>query len=314
MLVVCGGCGHVPLDYPRTASFAVRCVGRTDLGRAVAPAGGGAPGGVGAAAAANGAGRDGARVAMVEMAQKSLDLQYFMWEDDLVGDLLLDCVLKAADRGVRVRLLLDDFYQLGRDKRWAAVDSHPNIEVRMFNPLGGSRTSKFSRSMNYGLGPSRNRGRMHNKALVVDGAGVVVGGRNIADEYFAASEEYNFADQDLLAIGPAAREAADVFDQYWNSPVAIPVEAFAKGDSKMLDAVRGGARRIRRRGTRSTRRVCGTRTWWTRSGIIRCRGSGRRRRSWRTIRASRCWTSRTSRGRSWRRGWRRRWSRRGTRC
>jgi len=240
LLVLCG-CGSAPLDYRRTASFAFHSPQETELGRAVESRAAAHPGESGIFLLPTGPEAMAARLALAEVAQRSLDLQYFMWEDDLVGNVLLGSVLAAGDRGVRVRLLLDDYFQIGRDKKWAAVDGHPNIEVRMFNPAGGVRSSKLSRAVQYAFGPKRIQGRMHNKAMVADGAAVIVGGRNMADEYFAAHEEYNFADQDVLAVGPAARAASDTFDQYWNSPLAVPITAFAKAGSPTLDEVRAAA-------------------------------------------------------------------------
>lgn len=243
--LVLSGCAEAPLDYPRTASIAFRSPQETELGRAVEAQAAAHPGESGLLLLPMGPEAIVTRVKMAELAQKSIDMQYFIFEDDVVGNLLLSRVLAAADRGVRVRLLLDDYYQPARDKWWAAIDSHPNIEVRMFNPIGSCRSWSMSRPLYFVFGPERIRGRMHNKAMLVDGAVVIVGGRNIADEYFGVNEVFNFADQDMLAIGPAACEASDVFDQYWNSPVSIPVQAFAKACPGDLDEVRAGvARRV----------------------------------------------------------------------
>jgi putative cardiolipin synthase len=137
-------------------------------------------------------------------------------------------------------MLLDDYWQAGRDRRLAGIGAHPNIELRVFNPVGGDRVHEFSRSLHYAFGPKRIRGRMHNKSLIVDAAAVVVGGRNIADEYFAANREYNFGDVDMVVIGQAVRDVSETFDQYWNAPLALPIEAFvsAKQGAECLAEVR----------------------------------------------------------------------------
>ena len=221
------GCSDAPLDFPRTVSFAFNSPQETKLGRAIEPQAKAHPGESGVYLLAGG-GPDAlvARTVLIDAAEKSIDFQYFMFEDDLVSNFLLDHIFAAADRGVHVRMLLDDYWQAGRDRRLAGIGAHPNIELRVFNPVGGDRSAHFSRTLNYVFGPGRIRGRMHNKSLIVDAAAVVVGGRNIADENFAANEEFNYGDVDMVVIGHAVTEVAQTFDQYWNSPVALPIQAF----------------------------------------------------------------------------------------
>ena len=166
------------------------------------------------------------RAAASRNAGRSLDLQYYYWNDDLTGRLLANEVLKAADRGVRVRLLLDDINAYGRDANFCAFDAHPNIEVRLFNPCR-SRAGPFRRGLEMLLRYYSVVRRMHNKAWIVDGRLAIVGGRNIGDEYFDAAEASNFRDMDVLMVGPAVKQAEAIFDAYWNSSVVIPITVLA---------------------------------------------------------------------------------------
>jgi putative cardiolipin synthase len=226
-LLLAGGCSEAPLDFPRTASFAFHSPGETTLGRALEPQAAAHPGESGVyLLAGGGPAALVARTVLVDAAEKSIDVQYFMFEDDRVSNFLLDRLVAAADRGVHVRMLLDDYWQTGRDRRLAGIGAHPNIELRVFNPVGGDRAHKATRTLNYGFGPTRIRGRMHNKSMIVDAAAAVVGGRNIADEYFAASSDFNYGDVDMVVVGQAVRDIAQTFDQYWNAPLAVPIEAF----------------------------------------------------------------------------------------
>lgn len=162
------------------------------------------------------------RLALVDHATTSIDAQYFIWQDDEVGGLLLERLIEAADRGVRIRLLVDDFGVAGNaDKGIAAISSHPNFEIRLFNPTAVRRGT---------LGPlfefvayfkELNR-RMHNKLFVADNRMAIVGGRNIGNPYFGLSEHYNFRDLDVLVAGPVVPEVSDAFDEFWNSEPAYP--------------------------------------------------------------------------------------------
>ncbi|HWE28586.1 MAG TPA: phospholipase D family protein [Polyangia bacterium] len=161
-----------------------------------------------------------ARIAVIELADTSIDAQYFDWESDRVGQLLYDEILRAADRGVRVRLLIDDIHVRPRDRPILALDGHPNIEVRIFNPFverRGSRVLEWLRRF------SHVNHRMHNKMLIVDGQALVVGGRNIADSYFGFDPRVTFRDLDLLTVGALALDAEQAFDLYWNSSWAFPI-------------------------------------------------------------------------------------------
>ena len=225
-VVLTGGCASAPLDFPRTASFAFSSPQETALGRHFYRQTEAHPGETGVYLLPGGPDALVARAVIIDAAEKSIDVQYFIFKDDLVSNFLLDHIVAAADRGVHVRMLLDDFWQAGKDRRLAGIGAHPHIELRVFNPVGGNRSKEAFRSLQYVFGPKRIRGRMHNKSLIVDAAAAIVGGRNIADEYFAASADFNVADVDMIAIGQAVDDVARTFDQYWNSPLAIPIEAF----------------------------------------------------------------------------------------
>ena len=221
-----GGCASAPLDFPRTASFAFQSPQETALGRNLLHQTAAHPGETGAYLLPSGHDALVARAVLIDAAEKSIDVQYFIFDDDLVSDFLLDRIVAAADRGVRVRMLLDDFCQAGQDRRLAGIGAHAKIELRVFNPVGGNRSMRAVRGLNYVFGPKRIRGRMHNKALIVDSAAAIVGGRNIADEYFAAHTDHNFSDVDMIAIGEVVGDVARNFDSYWNDRLAIPIEAF----------------------------------------------------------------------------------------
>lgn len=159
-----------------------------------------------------------ARALLARAAQRTLDVQYYIWRNDTTGHLLLDELLLAADRGVRVRLLLDDGGTGGLDATLSALDQHPNIEVRLFNPFA-LRTPK---ALGYLTEFSRTQRRMHNKSYTADSAASIVGGRNIGDEYFAATDGVLFADLDVVTTGSVVQEISREFDRYWNSPSAYP--------------------------------------------------------------------------------------------
>ena len=166
-----------------------------------------------------------ARAELAEAAQRSLDLQYFIIQNDVTGKLLMDAVLRAADRGVRVRMLIDDTDDVGNNKQVIALAAHPKIEIRIFNPFYTRGPFNVLRWSEY-LVDRRLNYRMHNKVFVADNAAAVIGGRNIGDEYFAApNPRIEFADFDVLALGPIARRISRTFDSYWNSDLAIPAQA-----------------------------------------------------------------------------------------
>ena len=167
-----------------------------------------------------------ARLQLIDRAVMSVDVQYYVLDNDATGRLLLSRLADAAARGVRVRLLVDDLYTTHTDILLRGLAAMPNVEVRLFNPFCCARRSglvgRFSASL---FDVRRLNHRMHNKLLVADGAMAIAGGRNIADDYFQRGAAYNFVDLDALIVGPVVAELAASFDQYWNSPVVLAIAA-----------------------------------------------------------------------------------------
>lgn len=161
-----------------------------------------------------------ARLLLARAAERTLDMQYYIWHGDRTGTLLLEAALAAAKRGVRIRLLLDDNGISGLDHVLSALNDHPNIEVRLFNPF----RIRFPKTIGFLTDFGRLNRRMHNKSFTVDCALTIVGGRNVGDEYFGAGDGALFADLDVLAIGPVVRDVERDFDRYWNSKSAYPAE------------------------------------------------------------------------------------------
>jgi putative cardiolipin synthase len=177
------------------------------------------------------------RISLADHATKSIDLQYYIFQNDAVGRLVAQRVLAAADRGVRVRMLLDDISLNDEDRLLAALDAHPNIEVRLFNPFRTRSPSLPSKIAQFVIEGERLNHRMHNKAFIVDGTAAIVGGRNIGNAYFDADDQTNFRDLDVLAIGPVVAQASRSFDNYWNSDAAYPVAAFRQSHNAPADLV-----------------------------------------------------------------------------
>jgi putative cardiolipin synthase len=167
------------------------------------------------------------RVVLADHAQHSIDLQYYIFNNDSTGRLVAQRLLAAADRGVRVRMLLDDISASNAIDMLDALDAHPNIEVRLFNPFKTRNPSMPSKAVQFLLDAHRLNRRMHNKSYIVDGNVAIVGGRNIGDAYFDAGKDTNFRDLDLIAIGPVVKDASHAFDEYWNCDAAYPVKAFS---------------------------------------------------------------------------------------
>jgi putative cardiolipin synthase len=193
----------------------------TRLGQAVASAAQAHPGTSGVLLLADGRESFAARGALARLAERSLDLQYYIWHGDISGQLLLWDVLSAADRGVRVRLLLDDNGTAGLDRQLAALAVHPGIEIRLFNPF----TIRSPKSIGYLMDFRRLNRRMHNKAFIADSSLGVIGGRNVGDEYFGATAESLFEDLDLLGAGPVVQALAADFDRYWTAQASYPLDA-----------------------------------------------------------------------------------------
>jgi putative cardiolipin synthase len=258
-----GGCASLPpgSDYHKTESRALAHPEQTRLGRRFE------------AEVRKHAGKAGfrllpvgidgflTRAQMINAAERTLDVQYFIFQEDETGKLLTGAMLRAADRGVRVRILIDDLEASGRDAQIAALDTHPNIEIRLFNPFGVRGDAKFLRLLEFATNASRLDYRMHNKLFVADNAIALVGGRNVGDEYFQVNSEWQFGDYDVFVAGPIVKQLSGTFDDYWQSALAIPVRALAtekpsdaalEGYRKSLDEHR---RQIKSNGTDYMRQV-----------------------------------------------------------
>ena len=190
----------------------------TRLGKAVLPLVRDHPGQCGIVPLRDGRDAFAARVLLADAAEHSLDVQYYIWHDDLSGGLLFEALRRAADRGVRVRLLLDDNNTRGLDAILAALNAHANIEVRLFNPFRHRRW----RLLDYATDFARLNRRMHNKSFTADNQVTIVGGRNVGDEYFGAGHEVMFVDLDVLAVGSVVDDVSRDFDRYWNSESVHP--------------------------------------------------------------------------------------------
>lgn len=224
------GCAGLPQDVPRPPPEPVTGSTDTPLDRRVAAATAAHPGLAGVHPLPDGHGAFAARMLAARGAARSLDVQVYIWHGDATGTLLFEEARRAADRGVRVRLLIDDNGTAGLDPVLAMLDAHPSIEVRLFNPFaqrGALRVLGFATEF------TRLNRRMHNKSFTVDQRLSIVGGRNIGDEYFAAGEEPAFADLDLVVIGDAVREVSETFERYWSDPAAYPVAALLAGAAPM---------------------------------------------------------------------------------
>jgi cardiolipin synthase C len=230
-------CASLPVDIPREESHTLKNTADTRLGRALGPLQGAHPGLSGAYPLSRGQDAFLARLALVEAAERSLDVQYYIWRNDSTGRVLVDHLLRAAERGVRVRLLIDDLGTAPNDAHLSLIDAHPNIEVRLFNPI----TSRSARMLGTLVDFGRVNRRMHNKSFTADGQATIVGGRNIGDEYFEAAPDLDFADMDVLAIGPVVNQVSNSFDLYWNSPAAIPIAALAPGRISEKEVTRARA-------------------------------------------------------------------------
>jgi putative cardiolipin synthase len=222
LLLALAGCSTLPPPPLQPASYALRDTADTRLGVAVLRQLRAHPGLSGLVPFEDPLDALSARLLLAETADRSIDAQYFIWNGDTVGMLLWQALWQAAERGVRVRLLLDDANTSGLDPVLSALDAHPMLELRLYNPF----VERGSRALGYLSDFQRLNRRMHNKSFTVDNLASVVGGRNIADEYFGAAEGLGFADLDVLAIGPVVEQVSEEFDLYWNSASAYPARPF----------------------------------------------------------------------------------------
>jgi len=231
-LATLAACSSLPKDYQVKPTYHLTNTSDTWLGRKASAILADNPEQTAAYLVNEGTDAFFARMALLAYAEKSIDVQYFIWHADLIGKLLFDQMIKAADLGVRVRVLLDDInVDAEVESMLYAMDQHENIEVRLYNPFAtrGFRMADFITD-----GFRMNR-RMHNKSFTVDNQITIVGGRNIGDEYFSADEESNFNDIDVVAVGPVVEDIAQQFDTYWNSNVVITVGAFEHNEATVKD-------------------------------------------------------------------------------
>ncbi|WP_315927654.1 phospholipase D family protein [Mesorhizobium sp. SP-1A] len=215
----------VPDIAGRPLSAAISADTTGGLGRRMAQAASGHPGQSGVVPLERGHDALVSRLALIDAAEHSIDAQYYIWHDDTSGLLLLDALLRAAERGVRVRLLLDDNGVPGLDGIMAALDAQDNFEIRLFNPS----TVRSPKILGYAFDFPRMNRRMHNKSLMIDGAVAIIGGRNIGDEYFQVGNDQFYVDLDVLGTGAIVPETAKVFDAYWNSRSAHAVKTIISG-------------------------------------------------------------------------------------
>jgi putative cardiolipin synthase len=229
-LLLAAGCASLPpgAELPKPASSALEPSADSGLGRIFEPLAAANKGNSGFRMIS--AGIDGltARVEMIDAAQRSLDLQYYIFRTDDAGNLIAEALLRAAARGVRVRVLVDDGETIAGDEKLLALTARPGIEVRTFNPLRYRGHIRAIRGTEILFGKARLDYRMHNKLMVADNAAAIIGGRNIGDQYFQIDPESQFGDDDVVVVGPIVQRLSSVFDEFWNGRLAVPAQAIDK--------------------------------------------------------------------------------------
>jgi len=225
VVTLLGACASLPQDYESPQSFVLADTSQTSLARQLAPQVAEHPQKSGFFPLITGNDALVARAGVMQAAELTLDVQYYIWHPDTSGRLLVELLLQAADRGVRVRILLDDLDTSGKDFGLVSMNAHPNIEIRLYNPFA----DRGFRAMSFLTDLRRVNRRMHNKSLTADNQVTIVGGRNIGNEYFGGKSDTQFSDLDVLAVGPVVNEVSKAFDAYWNSAWVIPVSAFDDG-------------------------------------------------------------------------------------
>ncbi len=218
LILALTGCASLPENTNRTESFAITDTHETTLGKGLQQSRDQGNAEDGFIILGKGLDAFVARIALAEIAEKSLDVQYYLYHEDLIGGLFTAYLLRAADRGVRVRLLVDDMDMENRDSSILAMDNHPNIEIRIFNPFDRN----LSRVPQFVTGLGSITRRMHNKSFTADNTATILGGRNIGNAYFDANPTLEFADLDVLAIGDVVKDVSSSFDLYWNNELAYP--------------------------------------------------------------------------------------------
>lgn len=237
LILILAGCATFPTNYRQIPSTAFQHPEITELGRFFASSIEQHPGKSGFWLLNKGKEAILARTALADMAERTIDIQYYIWENDASGWLLLGRVVRAAQRGVRVRILVDDITLGGRDFKVAAALNarYPTIEFRLYNPFSRRYRARLLRRFEFIGNVSRLNHRMHNKIFAVDNQVAIVGGRNIGDSYFGTDPELNYRDLDWLMTGPVAAGVSASFDAYWNSRWAVPLEAFKETKPSQKD-------------------------------------------------------------------------------
>ncbi len=179
-----------------------------------------------------------ARSWLADKATRSIDVQYFIWSADNVGILATEALLRAAQRGVKVRVLVDDLLMDASPEAMVALAAHPNFEIRIYNPRLTVGTSKAKRLLNLATGFRASNQRMHDKTATFDGLVTITGGRNMADEYYDFDHTYNFRDRDVLVVGPIVANINASFERFWNSPLAVPVNRLLESEARKLTPAR----------------------------------------------------------------------------
>ncbi len=233
LLSLVAACASLPDadQYVKESSSAIRDTADTALAQQAAPLISAHPGKSGFYPLSNGVEALGARLVLARKAESSIDVQYYYILADITGKLFVHELIEAADRGVRVRMLLDDISTKGYEEMFSVLSANPNIEVRLANPAAHRKTRSDMATDFHRLNH-----RMHNKSVTYDNTVTIVGGRNIGAEYFGADDEFNYFDLDVAAIGPVADEVSSEFDRYWNADETIPVTAFVEADNSVAAA------------------------------------------------------------------------------
>ncbi len=231
-LVFCSGCISIRPHTEAEKTRALDATATTSLSRMLAPYEQARPGESGFRLLENGREALIARIALADAAERTIDAQYYICDPDAAGSYFFQRLIAAADRGVRVRLLLDD-NNLSDDREMATLCAHPNIEVRVFNPF--KLRARWARLPQYAFDFNRMVRRMHNKIFIADNAMSIIGGRNIGNNYFNLDSESNFRDFDLLVAGPLTRDASTAFDDYWNSQWSVPATRLVSKIPKPAD-------------------------------------------------------------------------------
>ena len=236
-VAVISGCASLPpgSDFPKHASSALANPEQTTLGERFQNAAREHNGNSGFRIIPVGADGFLIRIQMINAAVRTLDIQYFIFRGDDTGRLLTEAVLHAADRGVRVRILIDDGETVAGDDQISEIAAHHSVEIRLFNPFAYRGDSKLFKAMEFMVDIRRLDYRMHNKLLVVDNSIALLGGRNLGDQYFQIDPESQVADDDIFAAGPIAQQLSGTFDEFWNNALSIPSEALYDGKSSHAD-------------------------------------------------------------------------------